>query len=568
MAVTPAFDAVVIGAGAGGAAAAWRLCAQGLKVLLLEAGPRFDPARDYPLDQSDWERHLFPVLPGSQAELSFGAFARLDPAEQELRSWNRATGVRVRGVSRERLGSGYWHVMGVGGSTLHFVGESQRLHPQAMKLKSRHGAGCDWPITYADLEPYYSQCERQIGVAGPTDQGPRWRSSPFPLPAHPISPAAQRLVAAGQRLGMHWQENSRAALSAPYDGRPACNYCGNCSRGCPLGDKGSADVTFLRKAQQSGRLTLKSGCTLVRMHAGRQGRIDSIEYIEGRSRRRIGTPILVLAAGAVQTPKLLLASRSRLYPEGLANGSKQVGRNFMETLFWSSTGIVPDLTNSHVGLPSDAICWDFNAPTAIAGVVGGCRFNSNVQEIGLVGPLAYASRIVGGFGAALKTGVREKFGRCLSVGAIGEFLPNEETFIDLDPVRRDRLGIPLPRLHSRLGEQEVRRLRFMAAQSRRLLQEAGATELVEEIGSWDTFAATHVFGTCRMGVDSASSVVDASGRSHDHSNLYIADASVFPSSGGGESPSLTIHALAVRTADAIIKGAQAPAPGYLLKPLT
>ena len=550
----PAFDAVVIGAGAGGAAAAWRLCEQGLQVLLLEAGPRFDPARDYKLDQPDWERHGFPELPGSQAELSFGAFDQLDPAEQELRSWNRATGLRVRGESRQALGPGYWHVMGVGGSTLHFVGESHRLHPQAMRLKSDHGAGCDWPIDYADLEPYYSLCEQLVGVAGPTLQSQRWRSAAFPLPAHPLSPAALRLVAAGRQLGMHWQENSRAALSVAFDGRPACNYCGNCSRGCPLGDKGSADVTFIRKAQQSGRLTLKSGCTLVRMHAGRHGRIDAIEYVEGKTLQKISTPILVLAAGAVQTPKLLLASHSRFYPEGLANSSRQVGRNFMETLFWSSSGMAPDLANSHVGLPSDAICWDFNDPAAIAGVVGGCRFHSNVQEIGLVGPVAYASRLVGGFGAALKAGVRDCFGRCLSVGAVGEFLPNPETFVDLDPLRRDRLGIPLPRIHARLGAQELLRLRFMAGQARRLLKAAGVSDLVEETGSWDTFSATHVFGTCRMGTDCASSVVDASGRSHDHPNLYIADASVFPSSGGGEAPSLTIHALAVRTADFIAGG--------------
>jgi choline dehydrogenase-like flavoprotein len=548
---TTSFDAVVIGSGAGGAATAWRMCARGLRVLLLEAGPRFDPARDYPLDQSDWERHQFPELSGSRAEVSFGEFARLDPAEKDLRSWNRATGVRVRGDVREPLGPGYWHVMGVGGSTLHFVGESHRMHPQAMRLHSAYGAGCDWPFSYAALEPYYSECEQLVGVAGPAEQGARWRSTPFPLPAHPLSPAAQRLVRAGQGLGMHWQANSRAALSLPYDGRAPCNYCGNCSRGCPRGDKGSADVTFIRKALQSGRLTLKPGCTLLRMHPGRQGRIESIDYVEGKTLHRVNTPILVLAAGAVQTPKLLLASRSRHYPEGLANSSHQVGRNFMETLYWSSTGLVPDLANSHIGLPSDAICWDFNDPGAIPGVVGGCRFNSTVQEIGLVGPLAYASRVVGGFGVALKAGVRDTFGRCLSVGAIGECLPNPETYIDLDPVRRDRFGVALPRLHSRLGEPELRRLRFMATQSRRLLQEAGVSEIVEELGSWDSFSATHVFGTCRMGTDRTMSVVDASGCSHDHPNLYVADASVFPSSGGGESPSLTIHALAVRTADAI-----------------
>lgn len=551
MAVSKRFDAVVVGSGAGGAAAAWRLCEKGLRVLLLEAGPRFDPARDYSLSQPDWERHPFPSPPGSRGRISIAPLDRLDPADAELRSWSRASGSLVRGETRQPMGPGYWHVQGVGGSTLHFVGESHRMHPQAMKLRSLHGVGCDWPIDYADLEPYYALCEHLVGVAGPPDQGARWRSTPFPLPPHPLSPPAQRLLAAGRRLGMHWQPNARAALSVPYDGRPACNYCGNCNRGCPLGDKGSADVTFIRKGLASGRLTLKPASPVVRIRAAANGRIDTLEYLEGKALRRIETPILVLAAGAVQTPRLLLANRSRRHPRGLANGSGQVGRNFMETLSWNSTGLVPGLTQSHVGLQADAICWDFNAPDAIPGLAGGCRFNSSVQEIGFTGPIAYATRVVGGFGKQLKEGVRAHFGSALSVGAIGEFLPNEHTFVDLDPQQKDRLGIPLPRLHSHLGRPEIERLKFMASQCRRLLKEAGAIELVEEFGAWDHLSATHVFGTCRMGSASLASVVDATCRSHDHPNLYITDASVFPSSGGGESPSLTIHALAARAADAI-----------------
>lgn len=558
MAVSQRFDAVVVGSGAGGAAAAWRLCEKGLRVLLLEAGPRFDPARDYKLGQPDWERHQFPSPPGSQGKISMAQLDRLDPADADLRSWNRVSGPLVREETRQALGPGYWHVLGVGGSTLHFVGESHRMHPEAMKMRSRHGVASDWPLDYADLEPYYALCENLVGVAGPSEQDARWRSTAFPLPAHPLSPPARRLAAAGGRLGMHWQANARAALSLPYDGRPACNYCGNCNRGCPLGDKGSADVTFIHKGLASGRLTLKPASPVVRIQAAANGRIDTLDYLEGKKLRRIETPILVLAAGAVQTPRLLLSNSGRRYPKGLANGSGQVGRNFMETLFWNSTALVPGLNQSHVGLPSDAICWDFNAPDAIPGVTGGCRLNSCAQEIGFTGPIAYASRVVSGFGKQLKEGVRASFGSALSVGAIGEFLPNEQTFVDLDPLKKDRLGIPLPRIHSHLSRQEIERLKFMANQCRRMLKEAGAVELVEEFGAWDHFSATHVFGTCRMGSDALTSVVDAHCRSHDHPNLFITDASVFPSSGGGESPSLTIHALAARAADAIASGAVLP----------
>lgn len=552
------FDAVVVGAGAGGAAAAWRLCQQGLTVLLLEAGPRFDPARDYKLSQPDWERHQFPEPPGSRGEVSIGQLDRLDPADSDLRSWNRAIGPLVRGETRQAMGPGYHHVQGVGGSTLHFVGEAHRMHPAAMKLRSLHGTGHDWPLDYADLEPYYNLCETLVGVAGPETQGERWRSAPFPLPAHPLSTPARLLVRAGKQLGMAWQENSRAALSTVYDDRPACNYCANCSRGCPLGDKGSADVTFIRQALATGRLTLKPGSPVARIHSRANGRIDSIEYLAGKKVHRVETPLLILAAGAVQTPRLLLANRSRHTPEGLANGSLQVGRNFLETLFWSSTGLVDGLTNSHAGLPSDAICWDFNRPDAVAGTIGGCRFNSGTQEIGFTGPISYASRLLDGFGKGLKSKVRSSFGSALSVGAIGEFLPNEASYVDLDPTRKDRLGIPLPRLHSSLGQENLKRLHFMAEKSRELLKAAGVENVLEEFGAWDSFAATHVFGTCRMGSDNKTSVVNADGRSHDHANLYITDASVFPSSGGGESPSLTIEALAVRSADSIVHGKSLP----------
>lgn len=557
-----AYDAVVVGAGAGGAAAAWRLCQHGLRVLLLEAGPRFEPARDYQLNRNDWERHLFPERPGSQGAFSVGELGLLDAADEDLRSWSQASGPVVRGGRRQAMGPGYWHVQGIGGSTLHFVGESHRLHPASFKLRSRHGRGADWPLDYGDLEPYYTLCENLVGVAGPSSQGARWRSAPYPLPAHPLSPPARLLTTAGQRLGMHWQENSRAALSRAYDGRPACNYCANCSRGCPLGDKGSADVTFIRQAAASARLSIKAGCPVLGLHAATDGRIESLEYLEAGQRRRVATPLLVLAAGAVQTPRLLLANHSRKWPKGLANSSGQVGRNFMESLFWNSSGFVPGLSNSHVGLPADAICWDFNAPDGIPGMVGGCRFNSATQEIGFTGPIAYATRAIGGFGRGLKDSLRSSFGSILSVGAMGEFLPNEQTRVDLDPEKKDRFGIPLARLNSRLGAGELTRLRFMATQCRRLLKAAGCEQLVEEFSARDSFAATHVFGTCRMGENAGTSVVSQDGRSHDHANLYLADASVFPSSGGGESPSLTIQALAVRTADFIAGVSVLPATSF------
>lgn len=551
--VTDRPDVVIVGSGAGGAAAAFALTEAGLRVLLLEAGPRFDPARDYPMTQTDWERRLFPAPPGSRGDILYGDLGALDPADAGLQSYNA---VRPRGApGRVRLATtGYSHVRGVGGSTLHYVGEAQRLHPGSFHLRRDHGAGGDWPLSYDDLAPYYDRAERLIGVAGPAMQTGRPRTAPFPQTAHPLNPAARRLVEAGARLGLPFEANSRAVLSEPMDGRPSCNYCGQCSRGCPLGDKGSADVTFLRQAEATGRLTVLTGAEVTRIETAPGGRIAAVHYVRDGLTARQETPVLVLAAGAVQTPRLLLASAAPDVPEGVANGSGQVGRNFMETLGWLGTALVPGLTDSHKGLPADAVSWAENAPDGVPGAIGGCRYTSSVLESGLSGPASYASRLVPGHGAAFQARLRAVFGSALTVGAIGAVLPDARSRVTLHPERRDANGVPLPVVSSILTDNSLALLRHMAARGRALLQEAGGGELLEQDSSWDRFAATHVFGTARMGVDSASSVTDAHGRSHDHGNLWIADASLFPTSGGGEGPSLTIHALALRAAERIAAG--------------
>lgn len=547
------YDVVVIGSGAGGSAAAWRLAEKGLSVLLLEAGPSYNPRQDYKLHTNDWEVEGFPFKAGSQGQYSFSEMQQIRPDWDDLRSWNKVNGRLNGGDRRIPSGPGYHHVRGVGGSTLHFTGEAHRLNPHAMNMKSGFGVGADWPISYKILEPYYVEVEKQIGVAGPTSNGDRWRSEPYPLPAHPLSLASKRLVKGSRKLGLKWEPNTRSALSRPYDGRPACNYCGNCNRGCPVTDKGSSDVTFVAKALLTGRCEVRTGITVTHVAAGKDQRVSHIEFTDqtGKKYRQL-VKTLVIACGAVETPRLLLHSRNHFAPTGLANESGQVGKNLMETLFWVSSGSVDEQLYSFKGLPSDTICWDFNRPESIPGVKGGCRFSSAVQEASLVGPINYSQRIVPGWGRAHKESMRENVGRVLSVGAIGEFLPNAGTYVDLDQKNKDSFGLPLARIHSYLEPMDIERLRFMVEKCRSILKAAGVRELVEEYGTADFFNTTHIFGTCRMGADPATSVVNSNCRSHKWKNLYLCDASVFPSTGGGESPSLTIQALAVRAADTII----------------
>ena len=545
-------DVIVVGSGAGGGACAWSLARRGLKVLLLEAGPPYDPARDYLLSDATWEQREFPEKAPTAGRQTFAPLQKLDDRWSHLRSWSRVRGPMVTG--ERRAAWRYSQVVGVGGSTLHFSGEAHRLNPASMKMATRFGVAADWPLTYAELEPYYCEAERLIGVAGPASTAARWRSEPCLQPPHPLSYASRRLRAGARRLGLAWEPNALAILSSPLDGRPNCNYCAGCTRGCPRTDKGSVDVTFVRKALATGNCTLKSGCAVTRLEPGARDRVKRVVYLDGSNlEREASAPAVVVACGAVETPRLLLVSSGAGAPDGLANESGQVGRNFMETNYWTSSGLHPEPLGSYRGLPADSICWDFNAPDAIPGVVGGCRFSPTTAEANLAGPINHARRVVGGWGKEHQRRMRETFGNVLSVGGIGEHLPNSRCFIDLDPEKRDRHGVPKARIHGHMGEEDIRRLEFMAKTCRDILAASGVEELVEEYGSLDALNATHVFGTCRMGDDPATSVVDSFGRSHRWKNLFITDASVFPSSGGGESPSLTIEALSLRTAEHLVQ---------------
>ena len=470
----------------------------------------------------------------------------LESRWDDVRSWNR-TGRLVRG--QQRLFAAYSHILGVGGSTLHYAGESQRLHPAAMKMASRFGVAADWPFDYAELEPFYAEAERVIGVAGPEQDPTRPRSTPYPLPPHSMSYATQKLGEGCGALGLSWISNPVASLSRPYDGRPPCNYCGQCARGCPRLDKGTADLTFVAKALASGHCSLDTVSQVLQLETGPDDRVRAAIYADANGQlQRAEADLFVVACGAVETPRLLLNSAGTHAPDGLANESGLVGRNFMELIYWVSAGLHPEPLGSYRGLPSDAICWDYNAPDAIPDVIGGVRFSPNTLEADYSGPLNYARRVVGGWGHAHKQAMREQFGRMLAVGGIGESLPDPGSFIDLDPAAKDPHGMPRARIHSHLAEMEIRRIAFMAKTSRAILQAAGVPKLAEEFGSYDLFNTTHVFGTCRMGEDPQTSVVDAHCRSHRWRNLLVTDASIFPSSGGGEAPSLSIYANSLRAA--------------------
>lgn len=541
------FDAVVIGSGAGGGASAYALTKQGYRVLVLEAGPTYTSEQDYLAGTSRWQQG-FPHKTGSQGRYTYAINQRLSEKWSHIRSWNHITG--HLNPSEQRIAYAYHHVRGVGGSSLHFTGEAHRLNPKSMRMFSQFGVGADWPFSYDALEPYYIQAENIVGVAGPMENSTRPRSAPYPYASHPISYTSQLLHKGFTRMHLRLEPNPLAVLPEARPQRLNCNYCNSCLKGCPRKDKGSIDVTYLQSARQTGLCEIRTGCVVTKILTDSHNEtISGVEYIANGKKQSLKTPLLIVAAGAIESPRLLLLSANADSPYGLCNESGQVGKNFMETLLWTSNALYPQSLESYRGLPVDSICWDFNAPDAIPGVVGGCRFSPSVAESDLLGPVAYATRVVRGWGREHKKNMRQTFGRVISLTGICESLPNANSFVALDSLAKDLHGLPLASIHSHVDDMAAKRIAFMARKCREILKASGAADIFEEFSSYDIFSSSHVFGTCRMGNDPRNSVVNADCRSHRWRNLYILDGSVFPSSGGGESPGLTIQALALRAID-------------------
>lgn len=537
------YDCIIIGSGPGGAPFAWKLASKGMNVLILEAGPRYNPFTAYALDQQDWETKGFPYK--KKIKYTFGKQQRLDPSYNYLKSWNKANGELNR--SKKRYYHQYQQVSGVGGTTLHYQGEAHRLNENAFRMKTLYGEAVDWPIDYKDLEPYYTQVEKIIGVAGPDKVPYRPRSEPFPLKPHKLSYASQLIEKGCKKEGIKLDVNPVAILSNVYRDAPPCNYCNGCVWGCPRKDKGSVDVTFIPLAEDTGTCEILTYAYASRIEVeNKEGKkkVTGVSYFDRAGKEHfIKSDYVAVACGAVQTPRILLNSD--------INHNNLVGKNFMETTFYEAIAMHPDRLDSYRGMPLDSVIWDWNNPDPERGFPGGLRLSATVGSA--IGPINYALRYFDGWGDDFVKGMDEWFGHAMGVVGIAEFFPNEDTFVSLDPKAKDEYGLPLAQIQSFLGEAELESLAFMQKTSKAILEASGAGEIVESVSTYDYFIATHVFGTCRMGNDPESSVVDSSLRFHGIPNLLVTDASVFPTSGGGESPSLTIEALSLRAADLLLK---------------
>ncbi|MGB6199055.1 MAG: GMC family oxidoreductase [Candidatus Acidiferrales bacterium] len=519
-------DVIVIGSGAGGGVIAKELAEAGLELIVLEAGRRFDPHKDYPTNTMDFEVRAGDV------------FSPKDPRRDLYTS----------GGSHPFL---YFRVKGVGGATLHYHAMSPRLLESDFRVRSEDGVADDWPISYADLEPYYTKVEYELGVSGPDGEGANPfdppRSRPYPTPAHEFNHASRVMKRGTDKLGLHLVREPLAIPTKDWNGRPACINAGTCRMGCKIAAKSSIDVTYIPKAENTGKVQIRTECMAHKITTGPDGRARSVIYFDPDGREmEIFARVIVVAGNAVETPRLLLLSSSPLFPDGLANSSGLVGKRFTEHLSMFAHGVFPERLDPWRGVPTGGIIHDFYATNSRNNFVRG--WTISVENDGQW-PLTTA-RNVPGWGAGHKARVEQRFGHVMGLDTSGEQLPDEHNQVRLDPAVKDIYGLPVPLLINNHGQNDVAMGRAISSTLRNILEAAGAAEI--HVGELMFGGSSHYLGTCRMGHDPRTSVVDSLGRSHDVPNLFVGDGSVFVTVGAAN-PALTISALANRTADGIIE---------------
>lgn len=544
-------DVVVIGSGAGGGVAAKVLAEGGLDVLLLEKGDNCFVDLDHP---GEAPGNVF-----SNDELKFvhRDFIDQDP-RIEPRTYRRTEGEPVFVGKVNTLATT------VGGGSNHYDGNSPRCQRKDFRVLSTYGpiAGADvvdWPLSYDDLEPYYDEVERAIGVQGEAGANPfeERRSSPYPMPPGYPKYVSVLLARAARELGYHPYPTPMAVNSVAYRGRPACTNCGFCGGfGCAVNAKGSTAVTAIRDALLTGRCELRPNCFAYRLKTNPAGtRVESVELVgpDGAVVEQAGGAF-VLAGNAIESARLCLLSASGTHPGGLGGSSGLVGRNLMFHSIYTTFGLFPERTHIHRGRVGSHGMDDFHRlpdPADPDLMLGGGTVEMGAQ----LHPIAEAKNFPA-WGDDHKKYMREsRFRDRLGVlTLIGEDLPLFENRVDLDPTVRDVYGLPVARITYHEHPNDLLVAERLGPKLEEILRLAGATFVATvslTIQDGGVPNSKHILGTLRMGTDSGRSVTDPFGRFHDLDNLYCADGGVFPTS-TGYNPTLTIQALAWRQARHIV----------------
>jgi gluconate 2-dehydrogenase alpha chain len=567
-------DVVIVGVGAAGGILAAELAKSGLKVIGLERGPQL---RTADFDPHDELRYF------QRQDL------RPDPKRQPV-TWRPNPNARARPLSTMSYGNQ------AGGGTVHYGSLSWRMHADDFRARSqtieRYGASAipensslvDWPVSYAELEPYYDRAEYELGVSGKAGnvQGKKIeggnifesaRGRRYSLPA--LIPDQSEIIfaEASKKLGYHPFSSPRAIISQPYNDRPGCTYCGFCQAfGCHVGAKSSILVTKLPEADASGNFTLISGAMCYRVNSDDSGKITGVSYYgPDRSDNTIEADLVILSPFIYDNTRLLLLSKTAKFPNGLANSSSHVGKHIM-THIRSRVIVAFDdrFVNVYMGPSAQKHSIDdFNSDNFDHKDLGFVRGGQiSIGPAGLEGgPLGAVEMEpppgIARWGAAYRDFFAKYYARHAAIAAQIEDLPYPNQTIDLDPNVHDAWGLPAPRMtYDWRRPNELARTAFMAKKMEEMGRVTGA-RLVWRTPENRGAPGGHHEGGTRMGSDPKDSVVNKYGQSWDHPNLFLMGSSTFPTMGSGFNPTLTIEALAYMSADAIVKRYKNK-PGQLL----
>lgn len=536
--ITPAkvYPVIVIGSGASGGMAAWNLTLQGIDVLLLDAGGRFDRAKFW-THVPPWEARQR-VARGERPPRFF-----LDTAEQPYLTPDGRPFQLTR-------------VWGHGGKTNVWGRVSLRYSELDFKAAERDGWEIPWPISYAEVAPYYDRVEQLIGVCGGTDDSDALPGSRFLQPAPPPR-CGERLLQRGMaKLGIPVVAGRRANMTRPTRGFPACHYCGNCGAGCDTASFFCSADHLLPFAMQTGRLDIRSNAVAARVLTGSDGLARGVQYFDrftGTERQALAK-VVVVAASCVDSTRILLNSVSSRHPNGLGNASDVIGRYLCEQIRLNVAGYLPALegtpTRNDRGIGGEHIYMPrFNHRSGrsrdyLRGF-GAQFWNTGASSYG-----AHAgSRWIAGFGAGLKKAIKQRHPAWFEIHPFGEVLPYAHNRITVDPARVDRYGVPLPKIDYRIEENERKMTEHMADTVEEIAEAAGGVLVNYRRSQLDAMgSAVHEHGTCRMGADPKRSALNAFNQMHEVRNVFVVDGSAFPNA-SEKNPTLTILALAWRASD-------------------
>ncbi len=537
-------NAVVVGAGAAGGIVAKELAAAGLSVVLLERGPwytAFDCRKD------DLRNQRTSVLGNA-----FGPDDDRNP-RVAVDPDGRAKVVRASGPGYSN------NAACVGGGTLSYGAMAWRYMPRDFRMRSTYGQvpGStleDWPISYDDLEPYYQKAEWEIGVSGDDTDNPFRGPRRKPLPMPPLAPNLefQILHPAARRLGLHPFHIPMLRNTVPYNGRGPCMRCRWCvGFACEVNAKNGTHNTVIPAALATGNCELRTGAMTRRIVTDPRGRVTGVEYFDARGRLQSqDSDVVVVSSAAVESARLLLNSTSALFPDGLGNRYGWVGRNFQGHSYTGAFGIMPEDVYDDLGPGASIAICDFNHGNP--GLVGGAMLANEFIRL----PYQFTGMLppdVPRWGPEHKDFMRRYYRRTIAVQGPTQEMPMFDARVAVDPSVRDDWGIPVARLSGGKHPHTIEIGAFTAARAEAWLKEAGAVRTWKKLAGPGLTGGQHQAGTCRMGDDPKTSVVNRDCQVHDIDNLFVIDGSVHVTN-GGFNPALTIMANAYRASDGLVRG--------------